>query len=399
MRFEGEESPERRFSGTIVGVDDMSPHWTNSDWRSLRIQWDELASIQRPDRVSPWEIEPFVAPTSPSIPHSISIKNKRPRPPLEILDSDNSTVTTLRHPGSSQSHDDRTQLSVAAAEIKRFENHATRHYKQTDVSSNGNSVSRSPMEGSWLTSPNGSVSQHRLQELTDDRKSSSVWSTVFPGVLASNSTCPTPRPSNPKSDQVHDLGEKGRKTEVAPSCRLFGIELINHSKSPVPPERVPDQPISAPNEITDAEQNSNLPKASKERKLGLLQVPPKEIQHKQNSSTSSRSRTKVQMQGMAVGRAVDLTTLEGYGQLIDELEKMFDIKGELRPRNKWEIVFTDDEGDTMLMGDYPWQEFCNMVRRIYIWSSQDVKMSSGSKLAMSTIECDGTVITSESADS
>lgn len=61
------------------------------------------------------------------------------------------------------------------------------------------------------------------------------------------------------------------------------------------------------------------------------------------------------MQGMAVGRAVDLTTLEGYGQLIDELEKMFDIKGELHPRNKWEIVFTDDEGDMMLMGDYPWQ--------------------------------------------
>lgn len=61
------------------------------------------------------------------------------------------------------------------------------------------------------------------------------------------------------------------------------------------------------------------------------------------------------MQGMAVGRAVDLTTLEGYSQLIDELERMFDIKGELRPRDKWEIVFTDDEGDTMLMGDYPWQ--------------------------------------------
>lgn len=49
----------------------------------FQVQWDELASIQRPDRVSPWEIEPFVAPT-PSIPHSISVKNKRPRPPLEI---------------------------------------------------------------------------------------------------------------------------------------------------------------------------------------------------------------------------------------------------------------------------------------------------------------------------
>lgn len=64
---------------------------------------------------------------------------------------------------------------------------------------------------------------------------------------------------------------------------------------------------------------------------------------------------KVQMQGVAVGRAVDLTILEGYDQLIDELEALFDIKGGLRPRDKWEIVFTDDEGDMMLVGDDPWQ--------------------------------------------
>lgn len=60
------------------------------------------------------------------------------------------------------------------------------------------------------------------------------------------------------------------------------------------------------------------------------------------------------MQGIAVGRAVDLTMLESYDQLIDELEEMFEIKGQLRRRNKWEIVFTDDEGDMMLMGDDPW---------------------------------------------
>lgn len=60
------------------------------------------------------------------------------------------------------------------------------------------------------------------------------------------------------------------------------------------------------------------------------------------------------MQGVAVGRAVDLTMLEGYDQLIDELEEMFDIKGQLSSRNKWEIVYTDDEGDMMLVGDDPW---------------------------------------------
>lgn len=61
------------------------------------------------------------------------------------------------------------------------------------------------------------------------------------------------------------------------------------------------------------------------------------------------------MQGVAVGRAVDLTTLKGYDELISELEEMFEIKGELQSRNKWEIVFTDDEGDMMLVGDDPWQ--------------------------------------------
>lgn len=63
---------------------------------------------------------------------------------------------------------------------------------------------------------------------------------------------------------------------------------------------------------------------------------------------------KVQMQGVAVGRAVDLTMLNGYDDLIDELEKLFDIKGELRSQNKWAVTFTDDENDMMLVGDDPW---------------------------------------------
>lgn len=64
---------------------------------------------------------------------------------------------------------------------------------------------------------------------------------------------------------------------------------------------------------------------------------------------------KVQMQGTAVGRAVDLTLLRSYDELIRELEKMFEIEGELRTKDKWAIVFTDDEGDMMLVGDDPWE--------------------------------------------
>jgi len=63
---------------------------------------------------------------------------------------------------------------------------------------------------------------------------------------------------------------------------------------------------------------------------------------------------KVQMEGVAVGRALDLTMLSGYDELIDEVEKLFDIKGELRSQNKWRVTFTDNENDMMLVGDDPW---------------------------------------------
>ena len=61
------------------------------------------------------------------------------------------------------------------------------------------------------------------------------------------------------------------------------------------------------------------------------------------------------MQGIAVGRAVDLTLLKSYDELIKELEEMFEIQGQLLPRDKWIVVFTHDEGAMMLAGDDPWK--------------------------------------------
>jgi hypothetical protein len=37
MRFEGEESPERIFTGTIIGSGDLSSQWPASKWRSLQV--------------------------------------------------------------------------------------------------------------------------------------------------------------------------------------------------------------------------------------------------------------------------------------------------------------------------------------------------------------------------
>ena len=62
------------------------------------------------------------------------------------------------------------------------------------------------------------------------------------------------------------------------------------------------------------------------------------------------------MQGMAVGRAVDLTQFSSYKELLGKLEEMFDINGELYgPTKKLQVVYTDDEDDMMMVGDDPWQ--------------------------------------------
>nr|VDC60498.1 unnamed protein product [Brassica rapa] len=60
MKFEGLDFNEIIYSGTIVKVEDFSIYWKDSEWRNLQVQWDEAATISRPNKVSPWEIEPLI---------------------------------------------------------------------------------------------------------------------------------------------------------------------------------------------------------------------------------------------------------------------------------------------------------------------------------------------------
>ena len=65
---------------------------------------------------------------------------------------------------------------------------------------------------------------------------------------------------------------------------------------------------------------------------------------------------QVHKQGIALGRSVDLTKFNNYDELIAELDQLFEFGGELMaPKKNWLVVYTDDEGDMMLVGDDPWQ--------------------------------------------
>ncbi|KAJ4905226.1 Auxin response factor 18 [Raphanus sativus] len=272
MRFEGEESPERMFTGTIVGIGDLSSQWPASKWRSLQVQWDEPTTVQRPDRVSPWEIEPFLSSSPVSTPSQQSQpKCKRSR----------------------------------------------------------------PVESSALTPAPPTTFLYGFPQIQDP-------STTERNLGGLQADPPPPPPA---------------------SCyRLFGFDLTSNPPAPIPPDKC-QEPIT--------------PSAANE---------PKKQQ-------KSRTRTKVQMQGIAVGRAVDLTLLKSYDELIKELEEMFEInKGQLLTRDKWVVVFTDDEGDMMLAGDDPWNEFCKMAKKIFIYSSDEVKKMTTKLKSSSSLENDESMV-------
>lgn len=183
------------------------------------------------------------------------------------------------------------------AEGKRSENHVIWHPNQTDINSNNNSslISRPQTDGNWLSSPHTCVTQHLFQDTVDDSKSVSTWA-----ALPSYST---PHSSKLENESFPDPVEKAKKADTATSYRLFGIELINHPTSSPTVEKTYAQPISVSNgsterhistlPATDSDHKSDLSKDSKDTQVGQMQVPPKEIQSRQNCFASTRSRTKV----------------------------------------------------------------------------------------------------------
>ncbi|XP_047938220.1 auxin response factor 18-like [Salvia hispanica] len=354
MRFEREDLPERRFTGTIVGVGDCSSQWTDSAWRSLKVQWDEPATIQRPDRVSPWEIEPFV-PSADETPQP-AMKTKRPRS-LERPLTETTTVPAA---------------SPIRSNVQSSKKQVFRPPKQKDL--NGSSLpSSAPRSGramSSLLTVNTSLS------------------------LSQSALCNSPIASRTRTRKCLD---QIKKSGNATACRVFGFDLRNNSNkiSPLLEKEVHLPHPSTKSPETDDKQGVDLLASSKERKDAQMEAPPTDTQGQLVSSP--RTRIKVQMQGNVVGRGMDLSAFRGYDDLIEELESMFAIKGELRHRNKWEVVYTDNEGDMMLVGDDPWQEFCKMAKKICIYSSEEVKkMSAVCKLPASPIDGEATIISSES---
>ncbi|ESR57863.1 hypothetical protein CICLE_v10023961mg [Citrus x clementina] len=100
-----------------------------------------------------------------------------------------------------------------------------------------------------------------------------------------------------------------------------------------------------------------------------------EEEEEENEGSSATFFVKVYMEGIPIGRKLDLLAHDGYHDLIRTLDYMFstniiwsEMDGSVSAYSETCHVLTyeDKEGDWMMVGDVPWEMFLSTVRRLKI---------------------------------
>ncbi|KAH7423497.1 hypothetical protein KP509_12G058100 [Ceratopteris richardii] len=110
--------------------------------------------------------------------------------------------------------------------------------------------------------------------------------------------------------------------------------------------------------------------------------PPVRSYRRQTLAQPAETFVKVNMDGITVGRKVDLNAYSSYESLLQALEEMFqpsinvaqvtssrehDLKHFLLASDsEYVLTYEDKDGDWMLVGDVPWSMFVSTVKRLRI---------------------------------
>lgn len=154
-------------------------------------------------------------------------------------------------------------------------------------------------EGVWPSSPHVNISLNLFPDSMEESKNVSTRC-----MLTGYASPVSPRPIN---GMIHEKVEKGTQSEADASvgCWLFGINLTGNCSASSPPEREPMSSVmvcsgakdsttpTAADAADKAQDHLDVPKLSMEQKQVISEPSPKEMQSKQSTVLSTRTRTKV----------------------------------------------------------------------------------------------------------
>uniref|UniRef100_A0A6N2LGI4 Auxin response factor n=1 Tax=Salix viminalis TaxID=40686 RepID=A0A6N2LGI4_SALVM len=417
MRFEMDDSPERRRSGVVSGTTDLDPYkWPNSKWRCLMVRWDEDVISDHQERVSPWEID-----TSVSLPPLIiqsSPRLKKLRSGLQAAPPDKPIAggggfldfeESLRSSKVLQGQENAGLLSpVYRRDIVshpldfEVQNKAQQNLILTGIEK----AKISELTRAHPATHTGFTESDRFLKVLQGQEIcslSSIGTLRKPNIGCSSfQMYPGPRPTfypvaaESLRSMYFPYGDvlKNEQDPRTQSYAIFSRENAHSNTSSIQTCVVREE-VRKPNQSSEYKTPESISAAPalcanlRNQKDGFFNgnaTGCKLFGFSLNAETSpnlrntgKRSCTKVHKQGSLVGRAIDLSRLNGYSDLLNELERLFSMEGLLQnPEEGWRILYTDSENDVMVVGDDPWLEFCNVATKIHIYTQEEVeKMTIG----------------------
>ncbi|KAL6967301.1 ADP-ribosylation factor 4, partial [Sarracenia purpurea var. burkii] len=432
IKFDVDDSPER--SGVVTGICDLDPYrWPQSKWRCLMVRWDEDRVSNHQEQISPWEIDPSVSLPPMSIQSSPSLKKLRAS--LQATPSNNPIAggdgfldfeESVRSSKVLQGQENTGLLSsplYVCEKVNRVLDFEMQSFAHQNLPSNGKekaNFSEFIKNQQPPTTYTGFAESGRFPKVLQGQEICSLrsltgktdfnlgaWTRPDLGCNFIN-MYKRPKPNfYPLALEgvrnvyfpYNDIHKAGQDPATVSPMTNFPIENITFKGSSIqsgvlsdevarsnipnetPPGKIAGPPTSKANfKNTNDEISNGTIAGSTMAGLKLFGFTlTGETPMPNSQSSSKRSCTKVHKQGNLVGRAIDLSRLNSYNDLMMELERLFSMEGLLRdPEKGWRILYTDSENDMMVVGDDPWNEFCDVVSKIHIYTQEEVeKMTIG----------------------
>ncbi|KAF9607438.1 hypothetical protein IFM89_035576 [Coptis chinensis] len=371
-----------RLAGTVVGCKDFEPfRWPGSTWRSLRVQWDgTTGSVVCPDKVSPWNIEPL------SITNASRSLHK-PQPKRARIHSSASLDSSVLVNG------DFFQGAVELTPQLQTQSGVLQGQETIAIGANKLGAVEKPPFTHWVPALNlgWPQAQHELENklhcqmhdlfspYTDNLTPIptlkpdfaalgsyglplvSTFDSISENEFLEKRSIPNVNPNT--APQLEDVGDRlVTQPKGSSTCIIFGVDLVKSRLKSAPciiastknQRRCPVTPLTSQLGLAESDKLLELKKT-----INHSGYSGSGSQYKdkcKNNLFAARSCTKVHRYGTALGRSVNLMRFNGYDELLNELDLMFDFGGKLMGCSTgWNVVYTNEEGSNMLIGDSPWQ--------------------------------------------
>ncbi|KAF8027604.1 hypothetical protein BT93_E0497 [Corymbia citriodora subsp. variegata] len=234
----------------------------------------------------------------------------------------------------------------------------------------------------------------------------------FPSTISQSKNMPflpkeasQPNGNNNKGLNLHDSGMKKTFSQASVSAANTAVPSVSQ-------KRTAPGPVVGWPPIRSFRKNITSNSSTKPSPEPQNETPSKVAREEKPVETCEKKGmfVKINMDGVPIGRKVDLKAYDSYEKLscaVDELfrgllaaqkdssaggiikkqEEEKPITGILDGRGEYTLVYEDNEGDRMLVGDVPWHMFVFTVKRLRVLKSSEVSaLCLGTKHGKNSLE-------------